>query len=94
MMVLVLGMCWPGSMGIARTVEISAGVRTWQASVTGVAVVVVGAGVAVDSVGVEEWQPTRRRVVARRAESGGVDISLSFRAVCAGVRGLGFRARR
>ena len=47
-------MCWPGSMGMARTAVISAGVRTWQASVTGVFVAAVGVGVAVGSLGVEE----------------------------------------
>jgi hypothetical protein len=77
-MVLVLGMCWPGSMGVARTALISTGVRTWQASVTGVAAAAVVVGFAVGSVGVEEWQPRSRRVVVRRAESGVMDISLAF----------------
>jgi hypothetical protein len=75
-------------MGIARTAVISAGVKTWQESVTGVVAAAVGVGVAVGSVGVEEWQPSSRRVVARSAESGDVDISLAFRA---GVRGCGWR---
>src|SRR5271170_2432041 len=67
MIVLVLEMCWPGSMGVARTAEISVGVRTWQASVTGVVVAATEVGFAVGSVGVEEWQPRSSKVVVSTA---------------------------
>ena len=60
-------------MGMAKTVLISVGVKTSQESVTGVVGDAAGDAVAVGS-GVEEWQPRSRRVVARRAESGVVDI--------------------
>jgi hypothetical protein len=62
-------------MGKPRTDAISEGVRAWQASVTGVlAAVGVEVGVAVGSVGAEEWQPRSKRDAVRSMQSGVVDI--------------------
>jgi len=71
---------------MARTVLISAGVRTWQESVTGVVLAVVGGVAAGGVVGADELQPRRRRVVARRVQSGVVDIFAGLPSGCARVR--------
>src|SRR5271156_2892395 len=68
MMLLEARACLPGSMGTPRVVEISAGVRTMQESVTSVWTVVGGGA---------EWQPVRRRVAVKRVRIDWVGIRSS-----------------